>query len=165
MRCWPTLSPRCWILHALVRFEAILIPSRRLLMLALLSHFLLVVVLTLLLSGWRGVAMAWLAVLLGVLQWLHRYREGGAEVVSGIRHDGSGWAFRCGDTITPWQQAQLLGPVFCHRHLVVLRFRRQGRRLPEAIAITHDSCSSDEFRRLRVLARHLPAPQLWAASP
>jgi len=165
MRCWSISSPRCSILPAPVRFETTLIPSQRLLMLALLSHVLVIVVITLLLPSWRGVALAWVVVLLGMLQRLRRFTEGGDVVISGIRHDVNGWSCRYGVAANAcWRRAQLLNPVFCHRHLVVLRFRRFGRWWPEAVAITHDSCSADEFRRLRVLARHLPAPQLWVAS-
>jgi len=165
MLFWPASSPRCSILPAPVRFETTLIPSQRLLILALSSHAFIVVLITLLLPGWRGVALAWQVVLLGILQWRRRFAEHSAALITGIRYDANGWSCRSGAAENAaWHRAQLLSPVFCHRHLLILRFRRVGHWLPEAVAITHDSCDACEFRRLRVLARHLPAPQLWAAS-
>lgn len=133
--------------------------------LATLSHVLAAALVVLLLPDWRGTALASVVVLLGALQWQHRFRQDSVAVISGIRHDANGWALRFGCAVAgSWQPARLSGTVFCHQHLVVLRFRGAGHLLSLAVAVTHDSCSVEEFRRLRVLARHLPAPQLWAAS-
>lgn len=164
-------------MHDVVPLELTLAPSRQLLRLAMLAHGFAIVLITLLfadelfvdgLSAWRGIALLALVSMLGLLQWWHRFRVG-PVFVSGIRHDGRGWALRfggkcCGEAEGAWKQARLLTPVFCHRHLVVLQFRCSGRWLPLTVAVTHDSCHADDFRRLRVLARHLPAPQLWASS-
>jgi hypothetical protein len=149
-------------LHSPVRFEACLEPSPAQRRLALASHALTAAAVMLLLPDWRGFALMLAVVALGVLQWMHRFRSG-AAFIRAIRHDGSGWALRLG-AAPCWHQARLLAPLFCHRHLVVLRFRVAGRWLPRTVAVTADSCSADEFRRLRVLARHLPSRQMWAAS-
>jgi len=149
------------ILHVPVHFEATLVPSRRLLTLAILAHVSTAIPVSLLLPNWRGIALVSLIVLLGLLQWRHRFRKGSPQLIGGIRYDAHGWALRYGAVATgSWRQVRLLSPVFCHQHLVVLHFT--GHWLPLAVAVTHDSCSADELRRLRVLARHLPALQLWA---
>lgn len=155
--------PRYLILHVAARVELTLAPSRQLRALAILAYGFAVVLITLLLPSLRGVGLAALVLLLGMLQWRHRFSGGSPAFVDGIRHDGGGWALRFGAEDRSWQRARLVSPVFCHRHLVVLRFRCNGRWLPVSVAVTHDSCDGDDFRRLRVLARHLPAPQLWAA--
>lgn len=163
-------------MHDVVPLELTLVPSRHLLRLAILAHGCAIILIVLLfadglfadrLPDWRGIGLLALVCALGLLQWRHRFRIG-PDFVTGIRHDGRGWALRVGarsgEVAGTWAQARLLAPVFCHRHLVVLQFRRNGHRLPSTVAVTHDSCHADDFRRLRVLARHLPAPQLWASS-
>ena len=108
--------------------------------------------------------------------------------VTAIRFNAGGWVLGFGESgdgqgaDSQWYRARLLQPVFCHGQLVVMRFHCDAaessatgavaksaalprlRRRIVTIAITNDSCSTDDFRRLRLLARHLPASQLWAPS-
>jgi hypothetical protein len=151
-------------LRDVVPLELTLAPSRHLLRLAMLAYGSAIVMVALLLPNWRGAVLMVPVGVAGLLQWRQRFHLDSPLLTSGIRHDSRGWSLRFGRSVQAWQPARLLAPVFCHRHLVVLRFRCAGRWLPLSVAVTHDSCSADDFRRLRVLARHLPAPQLWAAS-
>lgn len=136
-------------------------PSRRLRGLTLSAYVATALVLVLMQPTVWGAA---LVVLLGTYALSYGWRQFALDSpsrVSGVRFDGHGWGLLRGGR---WQRATLLSPVFCHRHLLVLRLRPDGARWAVALAITDDSCSADGFRRLRVLARHLPAPRLWAAS-
>ena len=125
----------------------------------LAAHLITALLVAALLQSFAGCVLALLVLILGLLR-VRRLRTSSSRVQA-IRYDDQGWSVRQADQ---WRAAHLLSPVFVHRNLLILRLRVAGSRWPSSVAVTHDSCSDDAFRRLRVVARHLPAPALWASS-
>src|SRR5690606_16240450 len=77
----------------------------------------------------------------------------------GLRHDAAGWHLlgQAGD----WQPVRLLPDSLALPALIVLRYRRPGRRLGEGLCIARDALSADQHRRLRVRLKF--SRNRWAA--
>ncbi|MDD0974385.1 protein YgfX [Pseudomonas fontis] len=83
-----------------------------------------------------------------------------AYAVTRLRRDAQGWyLWRAADG---WQPVQLLRDSLALPGLVVLRYRRQGRRLGESLCIAHDALEPVQHRRLRLRLKF--SRRRWAAA-
>jgi len=147
-------------MREIVRCEVMLRPSRVLLALNIAAYIVTSAVVVLLLPSWWGAALVMLLGAYAFVVCRRQFSPASLTRVQGVRYDG-GWSLmRAGQ----WSPATLRSPLFCHRHLLVLRLKPVGACVPIEVAISGDSCAVDEFRRLRVLSKHLTAQQLWALS-